>query len=140
MKISTRGEYGIRALLELSQRHGEGYYTQSFKIASARRIPENYLYQLLITLRKAGLVRSRRGPHGGHMLARPPDQINQAQAVLALEGPVEPISCVQDMMDDCPFSANCPVREVWQRITDATREILEDTNFGDLARAEQEND
>jgi len=71
MKISTRGEYGIRAMMELAQRYGEGY-VQSSTIAEVRDVPENYLYQLLITLRKAGLIRSRRGPKGGHMLARPP--------------------------------------------------------------------
>lgn len=138
MRISTRGEYGIRALIELSCRHGQGY-TQSSEIAAVRRIPENYLYQLLITLRKAGLVRSRRGPQGGHMLARPPETISLEDAVLALEGAIESVNCIQlDVEDDCPFLGRCAVREVWQRIADETHSILIGTTFADLVRREGE--
>ncbi len=138
MKISTKGEYGIRALLELSKRYGEGYI-QSTEIASARGIPENYLYQLLITLRKAGIIRSRRGPQGGHMLARTPGAISLADAVIALEGPLAPTACVQeDVVDDCPYSAVCAVRGVWERVTQATQEILETTTFEYLVERERE--
>jgi len=140
MKISTKGEYGIRALIELTQHAGEGYI-QSTDIASARHIPENYLYQLLITLRKAGLIRSRRGPQGGHMLARPAERISLEEVVLALEGPIEPVGCIQeDMVSDCPMEGACPVREVWQRISDATRTILQQTTLAELARNEREKD
>ncbi len=138
MKISTKGEYGIRALLELSKRYGEGY-VQSTEIAAARGIPENYLYQLLITLRKAGIIRSRRGPQGGHMLSRAPSAISVADAVIALEGPLAPIACVQtDVEDDCPYSAKCAMRDVWERVTCATHEILETTTFDYLIAREQE--
>jgi Rrf2 family transcriptional regulator, cysteine metabolism repressor len=138
MKISTKGEYGIRAMLELSRRYGDGYI-QSTEIATERKIPENYLYQLLITLRKAGLIRSRRGPQGGHMLARSPERITLAETVMALEGPLTPVSCIQvDVMDDCPFGPRCVMRNVWQRITDVTQDILEETNFGTLAQQERE--
>jgi Rrf2 family transcriptional regulator, cysteine metabolism repressor len=138
MKISTKGEYGIRAMLELSRRYGDGYI-QSTEIATERNIPENYLYQLLITLRKAGLIRSRRGPQGGHMLARSPERITLAETVMALEGPLTPVTCIQeDMTNDCPFGPRCVMRAVWQRITDVTRDILEETNFGLLAQQERE--
>ncbi len=137
MKISTKGEYGIRAMMELSGRYGEGYI-QSANIAAVRDIPENYLYQLLITLRKAGLVRSRRGPKGGHMLARPPEHITLEEVVLALEGPLAPVTCVQDdVYADCAFHEGCAVRQVWARITAATRAILRETTFAALLEAEQ---
>ncbi len=136
MKISTKGEYGIRAMIELARRCGEGYI-QSKEIAAARKIPENYLYQLLITLRKAGLLRSRRGPQGGHMLSRSPDRINLGEVVIALEGPLAPVICVQDdIIDDCPFREKCVVREVWQQVTQATERILTETSFADLAQRE----
>jgi Rrf2 family protein len=132
MKISTKGEYGIRAMLELTSRYGQGY-VQSSEIAAARNIPANYLYQLLITLRKAGVIRSRRGPQGGHMLARPPADINLAEVVMALEGPLAPTACVQDdVVDDCPFGERCAVRGIWQKVTDATQRILLETSFADL--------
>jgi len=137
MRISTRGEYGIRAMLELAQRQGQGY-VQSSEIAAARLIPESYLYQLLITLRKAGLIRSRRGPQGGHMLSRPAERISMAEVVLTLEGPIEPVSCVEaDVVEDCPLHDACVVRDVWRQITDATRAILEQTTFADLAAQER---
>lgn len=138
MKISTKGEYGIRAMIELAHRYGQGY-VQSAEIAAVRDVPENYLYQLLITLRKAGLVRSRRGPQGGHMLSRPPNRISLAEVVMALEGPLAPVTCVQDsMVNDCLFADTCVVRDVWQRVTDATRQILEDTSFEQLVEREKE--
>jgi len=137
MKISTKGEYGIRAMIELAQRYGDGYI-QSADIAEARDIPENYLYQLLITLRKAGLIRSRRGPKGGHMLARPPAHIHLEEVVVALEGPLAPVTCVQDeAYNDCQFHDICAVRGVWARITEATRAILQETSFEELASVEQ---
>ncbi len=136
MKISTKGEYGIRALLELSHRYTEGY-VQSADIAQARSIPGNYLYQLLITLRKAGIIRSRRGPQGGHMLARAPESICLAEVLIALEGPLEPTTCIQKaLIHDCPFGDGCAVRDVWQRIADETERILRETNFRDLSRDE----
>jgi len=138
MKISTKGEYGIRALMELTQRFGSGYI-QSTEIAVARKVPENYLYQLLITLRKAGLIRSRRGPQGGHMLARSPERISLAEAIIALEGPLALTSCAQDEMDDeCGFSEQCVIRDVWRRVTQAAEGILEQTNLADLAKSERE--
>ena len=138
MRISTRGDYGIRAMLELAQRYGEGYL-QSSEIAAAGAVPERYLCQLLILLRKAGLIKSRRGPGGGHALARPPDQISLADAVTALEGPWVPVSCVQEnMVNDCPCGDDCPVRDVWLRVTQVTRRILEQTNFDRLAEKDRQ--
>lgn len=138
MKISTKGEYGIRAMIELAHRYGQGY-VQSAEIAAVRDVPENYLYQLLITLRKAGLIRSRRGPQGGHMLSRPPERISLAEVVMALEGPLAPVTCVQDsIVNDCQFADTCVVRDVWQRVTEATRQILEETTFAVLIERERE--
>lgn len=85
MKLSSRSEYGIRALLELARRRGQGP-VQSREIAERQQIPEAYLNQLLLTLRKAGIVRSLRGPAGGHLLARTPDRVTLAEVVGALEG------------------------------------------------------
>ncbi|MBM3189767.1 MAG: Rrf2 family transcriptional regulator [Chloroflexi bacterium] len=136
MRISTKGEYGIRAMIELSCRHGQGYI-QSSEIAGVREIPENYLYQLLITLRKAGLIRSRRGPQGGHMLARPPERISLVEVIVALEGPLDPVACVQEGITDmCPFCECCAVRDVWLEIASVTEAILRRTTFADLVLAE----
>ncbi len=138
MKISTKGEYGIRALLELTQRYGEGYI-QSSEIAAKRNIPENYLYQLLITMRKAGLIRSRRGPQGGHMLARSPEKISLNDAVVVLEGPLSPTLCADDLApEDCQFAGICAVREIWTMVTEATHKLLNETSLAQLAQRERE--
>lgn len=137
MKISTKGEYGIRSMLELSLRYGDGY-VQSSLIAGARSIPENYLYQLLITLRKSGLIRSRRGPQGGHMLARAPERISLYEIIFALEGPIEVLACAEDGETDCPFGDECPVREVWTEISETTRSRLEGITLASLSTREQE--
>src|SRR6476469_7353532 len=85
VKLSSRSEYGIRALLELAQRRGQGPI-QSRDIAERQEIPDAYLNQLLLTLRKAGIVQSVRGPAGGHLLAKAPEGISMAEVVGALEG------------------------------------------------------
>ncbi|MBA3468391.1 MAG: Rrf2 family transcriptional regulator, partial [Herpetosiphonaceae bacterium] len=89
MRLSTKGEYGVRALFDLAQHYGEGLI-QSHDIADRQGISENYLNQLLIGLRKAGLIMSVRGPQGGHQLARPPQAISLLDALLVLEGPLLP--------------------------------------------------
>ena len=138
MSISTKGEYGLRAMIELAKHYGLGYI-QSADISEARSIPENYLYQLLITLRKAGLIQSRRGPQGGHMLARTPERITVSEVIVALEGPIEPTVCTQeDVTIDCPFHDTCAMREVWTQVTEATQRVLTGTSVADLLAREHE--
>src|SRR5919201_1600088 len=102
VKLSMRSDYGARAMIDLALRYGEGP-VQSADIAARQGIPEAYLEQLLTALRKAGLVRSTRGPHGGHELARPPAEIRFAEVIAALEGPLVPLDCLNDA-DACVVS------------------------------------
>src|SRR5512134_2320432 len=95
MRISSKGEYGLRALIDLAQRYGEGPI-QSHEIHLRQGIDENYLNQILILLRRAGLIESLRGPQGGHRLARQPSQIAILDAIIALEGPLLPIDAGRD--------------------------------------------
>jgi Rrf2 family transcriptional regulator, cysteine metabolism repressor len=95
MYISSKGEYGIRALFDLAQHYGAGP-VQSRDIRVRQRLDENYLNQILISLRKAGLIESTRGPQGGHRLARPLAQITVLDALLALEGPLLPTDAGRD--------------------------------------------
>src|SRR5687768_12668825 len=85
MRVSSRADYGVRALFELARRYGQGP-TQSRDIAARQAIPEAYLHQLLGALNRAGLVRSTRGPLGGHELARDPDEVTVWDIFVALEG------------------------------------------------------
>ena len=85
MKLTMKGDYGLRAMLDMAAYYGQGPI-ESSDIATRQHIPEQYLDQILMVLRKEGLVKSVRGPKGGHMLAKSPSQITMAQVMQALEG------------------------------------------------------
>ena len=136
MRISTKGDYGVRALVELAHHYGEGPL-QSAEIAGRQDIPEPYLDQLLTTLRRAGFIRSVRGPQGGHTLIREPRELRLGEVMVALEGSLAPIACVDDP-GACTKEGGCVQREVWERVRDATQEILEKVTIGDLAEKERE--
>jgi Rrf2 family protein len=133
MKISTKGEYGIRALIELTHRYGEAKPTQSGEIASRQSIPESYLEQLLTTLRRAGFVRSVRGPQGGHALARPPAQIAVSDVIEALEGPIMDMDCLDESRAKGPQAQ----AEMWGAVRDAILGVLANTTIADLAELDR---
>src|SRR5919202_6176591 len=93
VKLSMRSDYGVRAVIDLARRYGDGP-VQSAEIAARESIPEAYLEQLLTSLRKAGLVRSSRGPRGGHELAREPNAVHVGEIIAALEGPLLSLDCL----------------------------------------------
>lgn len=133
MKVSTRAEYGIRALMDLAQQYGRGP-VQSHDIARRQGLPELYLNQLLVTLRRAGLVQSKRGPSGGHLLARAPDRITVGEAFLVLEGSVAPWLCVEETETTCIYAPGCGLRPVWQAVKEATEQVLNRTTLADIVR------
>lgn len=135
MLVSTRGDYGLRALIELAANYGGGPL-QSSEIALRRHIPEQYLDQLLATLRKAGFIRSLRGPAGGHELVRPPDQITVKEVVEALEGSLSPVSWLDEPPENTDHPHRCGQREIWERIRHATEEILSSYTIADLLERE----
>jgi len=134
MKVSTKGDYGVRALIELAHHYGEGP-VQSAEIAAKQEVPEPYLDQLLTNLRRAGFIRSVRGPQGGHALIRDPHQVRLSDVIVALEGSLAPIACVDDP-EACTRTGGCVQREVWERVRDASMEILESVSIADLAEKE----
>ncbi|GIW14900.1 MAG: Rrf2 family transcriptional regulator [Tepidiforma sp.] len=135
MRVSTRGDYGLRALIELAANYGGGPL-QSSEIALRRHIPEQYLDQLLATLRKAGFIRSVRGPSGGHELVRPPDQITVKEVIEALEGSLSPVAWLDEPPEMTDHPHQCGQREIWERIRKATEEILASYTVADLLERE----
>lgn len=136
MKVSTKGDYGVRALVELAHHYGEGP-VQSAEIAARQEVPEPYLDQLLTSLRRAGFIRSVRGPQGGHALIREPGDLKLSEVMAALEGSLAPLACVDDP-EACTKTGGCVQRDVWTRVRDATLDILESVSIGDLAEKERE--
>jgi Rrf2 family protein len=137
MRISSKGEYGLRALLDLAQHYGEGP-VQSRDIHSRQGIDENYLNQILISLRKAGLIESIRGPQGGHRLARLPAQISILDALLALEGPLLPTDGGRDNVASSEPVDRELIREVWDELRALLEQRLASVTIEDLVQRKRE--
>ncbi len=135
MRVSMKVDYGVRALIDLAQHHGQGP-VQTAEIATRQSVPEPYLDQLLTTLRKAGFIRSRRGPQGGHVLAIVPDDINLSMVINTLEGLSPPIDCIDGTLA-CTWSSHCVQQEVWKAIDQATHKVLDATTIGELAKRQK---
>ncbi|NJN18708.1 MAG: Rrf2 family transcriptional regulator [Oscillochloris sp.] len=133
MRISSKGDYGLRALFDLAQRYGEGPI-QSDEIASRQGIPVNYLNQLLITLRRAGLIDSLRGPQGGHLLARKPEQISLLDILTVLEGPLLPIDHGRDdRMPSVPEDHRL-IDDLWGEMRETIAQQLAAVSLDDLCQ------
>src|SRR5216684_1362974 len=118
-------------MLELAQEYGRGT-VQSHEIATRQDIPEPYLNQLLTQLRKAGLIASRRGPGGGHALARPSNEITLSELVAALEGPLTTNGEGEGRAHEC-----VALRELWQEVNQQIEQVLRSRTLADLAERER---
>ena len=134
MKISSKGDYGLRALVDLAQHFDASTPVQVKDIARRQHIPEEYLGQLMVGLRRAGLVHSVRGAAGGYVLAHPPAEITVAQVLETLEGSL----ALVDGLSERPTGRGpgSAIRELWWETTQASLEILRRTTVGDLATRE----
>ncbi|MBI2939579.1 MAG: Rrf2 family transcriptional regulator [Chloroflexi bacterium] len=121
-------------MLDLARFIGQGP-VQSHDIAVRQDIPEPYLNQLLTLLRKAGLINSRRGPGGGHALARPPSEINLGEVVLALEGPV--LASLEPSSEGARRSTCFALRQVMQEVDDVAQQVLARVSLADLLDRER---
>lgn len=134
MKLSTRGEYATRAILELALHCGRRPYLHIRDISSAQDIPQRFLEQILLVLKRNGYLRSKKGPNGGYCLAKPPERINVAEIIRVMDGPLAPIECVSVTAHEvCPREETCGLRSLWREVRDSIAEILERTTFLDLA-------
>ena len=136
MKLSTKGEYGIRAMLYLAMRQTEQVgYLHAQTISEAQAIPPHYLKQILIQLRAAGLIRSARGPSGGHALARDSKDISVGEIIGCLEGQ---LTCVEGILDmPCEIHVgpdHCVIKEFLIDVKDQIEKILHGTSLADLSK------
>lgn len=135
MKLSSRGHYGLMAMTYLAQKADQGPIPIKM-IASAEAIPEQYLEQIFVDLRKAGLVTSVRGARGGYKLGHPPEQINVGQVVKVLEGEIAPVECLHSSEDNtelcCSKTDNCTTKVVWEKLRDTMVAVLDDITLHDI--------
>jgi len=130
MRISTRTRYGMRAILELALAYKAGPL-QIKVIAERQNISNKYLEQLIAIIKSAGLVRSIRGPHGGYVLAKSPEDIKLSEIFRVLEGPVFTVECVENK-EACASFADCITRRLWIEVNDAILNVLTNKTLQDL--------
>lgn len=129
MKLSTKGRYGVKAMMDLAVHYGET--PTSIKSISARQgISEYYLEQLFSPLRRAKLIKSIRGAQGGYILNRLPSEITILEIMNILEGPVEISECLDK--EDCNHIDACATRVLWQKISDSINSVMAGITLGDM--------
>jgi len=137
--ISQKAKYALRALVSLA-RAGRGETRMIGEISREQAIPKKFLEQILLELKRAGLVASRRGRSGGYELLRPAEQITFGEVLRLIDGPIAPLPCLSLMAyrrcEDCRDEAECEIRHVFERVTLATRAVLDRTSLADSLRLE----
>lgn len=138
IRLSTKGRYGVRAMIELAEKYGQGPVLVR-SIAEHQEISLKYLHALLAALKAAKLVRSVRGSGGGYALARPPAEIRLDEILLALEGPLAVVDCVLDG-SVCDRAHRCAARDTWAALSDVIERTLAGITLEDLLSKQQLKD
>ena len=136
MKISTKGRYGLRILLDLAVHQSEKPRLIR-DIAQSQQISDKYISRLVITLRKAGLIRSVRGVNGGFHLDRKPEDITLLEVVEVMEGPLSIVDCVAEPKK-CSHFENCAPRDIWCKLNEDIRDLMRRTTLADILAAFKE--
>ncbi|MDP1808888.1 MAG: Rrf2 family transcriptional regulator [Actinomycetota bacterium] len=137
MKFSVKTEYGLRAMIELALRNGDGLIGAR-EIAARQQIPERFLEQQITALKRAGLVISQRGSSGGCSLARGADEITVLEVIEALDGLVIDMDCINNKIHSCSQVAQCVIQEVWQGSQVKLREYLGSVTISDLVKRQEQ--
>jgi Rrf2 family cysteine metabolism transcriptional repressor len=135
MKLSTKGRYAMRAMLDLAQNYNDGLILVK-DIAKRQKFSERYLEHLFLSLKTAGLVKSVRGAHGGFTLAKSPNKIKLIDIISVCEGPLALVECVVDA-GICPRSSQCATRDVWIELQSAMDGVLGSMTLQDLIERQQ---
>ena len=131
MRISTKGRYALRLLLDLAE-HNNGTPIRVKEIATRQHISEKYLEQIISVLNKAGYVQSIRGAQGGYLLKKEPSAYNIGEILRITEGSITPVSCLDEHEPVCERKESCVSVILWQKISDAVNEVVDNTTLQDL--------
>ncbi|MDO5402890.1 MAG: Rrf2 family transcriptional regulator [Eubacteriales bacterium] len=136
MKISTKGRYALRLMLDLAM-HNTGEAISLKDIAKRQEISDKYLEQIISILNKAGYVKSIRGAQGGYMLRKEPKEYTVGMILKLTEGTLAPVSCVEDS-SECAREGSCVTFLVWKKINDAINSVVDDITLADLVEWQQQ--
>ena len=131
MKISYKGDYALKAMLDLALHYKKQWVT-SQDFAERTDAPIKFLEQVLLELRKGGFIESRRGNIGGYQLAKPSSRITLGEVVRHIDDPIEPIACLKDNYSHCKNVHDCVFKKIWQKVYHATFKIIDSITFEEL--------
>ena len=137
MKVSTKGRYGLRAMLDLAENE-KSKAIPLREIAQRQKISVQYLEQIFVNLRRAGIVKSIRGAHGGYKLNKNPENIYIGDIISVLEGPVAPSECL--VKGNCKERSDCVTRDFWQKVKNSIDDVLYSMTLEDLKQKSLKND
>lgn len=133
MKISSKGDYALRTILALAMKIEEKKPIRLPEIAEENHIPVKFLEQIMIQLKGAGFVSSRRGRHGGYLLARSPDRITLGEVIRLIDGPVAPVGCVStNDYNSCVQEKRCVFKKVFHEVHSRIEAVIDNITFRDL--------
>lgn len=133
MRITYRGDYALKAVLDLALHYNAGVVT-IHDLAKRIDAPVKFLEQVLLDLKRGGFVESRRGKVGGYVLAKEPQEIELGGVIRFMDGPVEPIGCIDKEYSNCKDTYKCIFRKIWKEVALATSTIVDNVTFADLVK------
>ena len=139
MKISTRGRYALRLMMDIAM-NGQNEPVRIKDIARRQEISEKYLEQIVSVLNKAGFVKSSRGPQGGYRLMRSPQEYTAGSILCLIEGSLAPVACMDMEENDCPRHERCATLLLWQKLHEAMKDVIENVSLSDLIEMQRELD
>ena len=137
MRISTKGRYPVRVMLDLAV-NNTGEYIKVKDIAARQEISEKYLEQIISVLNKAGYVKSVRGAQGGYRIARDPAEYTVGMILRLTEGSLNPVACLDDDVNECERCDTCETLEVWKELAEAIDNVVDHVTVADLVERQQE--
>jgi len=133
MRITYKGDYALKTILDLALHYGNSPVTIS-DLAERLDIPIKFLEQILLDLKRGGFVESRRGKVGGYLLAKQPSRIKVGDVIRFIDGPIEPIACVDKKYHGCNDIYKCIFRNIWEEVSKSTAKVIDNITFEDLAK------
>ena len=137
MKISTKGRYALRLMMDLAM-NNTGEPVRIKDIAARQEISDKYLEQIISTLNKAGYVKSIRGPQGGYMLTKAPEKYTVGMILRLTEGSLAPVSCLEDEVNTCPRQDGCATLRLWQMLNTAISDIVDKVTLADVVEWQEQ--
>ena len=138
MKITYKGDYALKTILDLAGHFGSGPVVIN-DLSKRLDIPTKFLEQILLDLKRAGFVESRRGKIGGYSLAKEPAKITLGEVIRFVEGPIGPIACVDKKYSGCHDVTSCVFRNIWTQVSSSTSKIIDHITFEDLLKRSKKN-